>query len=108
MLGMSSGSVKIPVSFEYGKLSVVYYPRLLHKVRNYFFTKLHLLLHYQVKMLLQGEWSMPKTNAGLSRRLELIQKTVAYVAEVTDPSDLSGYKKTSICITLSHFTINYF
>ena len=71
MLGMSSGSVKIPVPFEYGEL-----------------------------------WSMPKTN-GLSRRSELIQKTVAYVAEVTNPSDLSGYKK-SICITLAHFTINYF
>ena len=107
MLGMTSGSVKIPVPFEYGELSVVYYPRLLHKVRNYIFTKLRLLLHYQVKMLLQGEWSMPKTNAGLSRRSELIQKTVAYVTDVTDPSDLSGCKK-QVFVLLAYFTINYF
>ena len=41
-------------------------------------------------MLLQGEWSMPKTNAGVSRRAALIQKAVAYIAEITDPCDLSG------------------
>ena len=43
-------------------------------------------------MLLQGEWSMPKTGAGLNRRTSLIQKTVSYIyEEVTHPSDLSGY-----------------